>query len=231
MADPVTGIAATILSGIGVGLHGAGALSAAGSAERARGLHRRTGLSQARALETAAERTGRDAQYIRRDLVGQVMGDTQERVGDFRSQGQRVLGAQSLDYVRGGVRVSGSALRRLQGTGRAIERGAGEILQQGDRQADQLRRTASDLDRRQEDLQHRAELTREFAFEGQPPGGLTATLPHLAGAAGAGLEFATRLGNLRLPGADQTPQIGLGDYTNRAPLRPQYNTPRATLQI
>ena len=135
MADPVTlGIATTVLSGIGLGIQGAQAVGAAQQADQRRALHRRTGMAEAEALDRAGASARADANYIRNTLVGEVLGDTQERVGDFRSEGARVLGGQSLDYVRGGVRVSGSALRRLGQTRGSIDTGVSEIYQAGDRQ-------------------------------------------------------------------------------------------------
>ena len=235
MADPITAtaaIGATILSGIQTGINAVGAAAAGSEAERARRLHTSTGLRQARALETQAGRTDADAAFIRNTLIGEVLDDTEERVGDFEGRGAQVLGGQSLDYIRGGVRVSGSARRRLQQTRGDIDTGVGELRQTGDRTIRQLRRQADRYGQDASDLRERADLTRTFATEGAPTPGWIAALPHVGAAVGSGFDFATRLANL-VPGQPDRRRRSrrAGTSSQRAPLRPDYNTTRATLQI
>ena len=219
--DPLTaGTAAVVLGGINTVLSGAQAVSAYGAAEQQRSLHRQTGFEQARMLDRAAGEARRDAGHIRGPLASQLQGDITEQLRDWRGQGGQVVGEQSLSYLRGGVRISGSALNRLQHTQRRVDQGAEEIVQSGSRQQSQLRQRAVDLDRQAEDIEGRAGLARLSAARGGPPSGLAAALPHIGGALQGAFATASGIGNLQ-----QRPQQQHMPVRGRAPIRrPDFNT-------
>ena len=172
----------------GLVLQGVGLFSSISENESRNRRLRELGSLQADA-ERAAGQFAASNYLDEADRVRRLAQQTRVQGGEFVAEGLRTRSEQSLAFIRSGVRLSGSALRRLNQTTSRIRRGADRIATYaGDQDlvADRLEQSAesateiADIRARQARLNARAgqRSTGAIALEGVA--GIAGTVGHIA---------------------------------------------------
>ena len=221
--DPISASAAIA----GLVLQGIGLFSGLSENERRNRRLRELGNLQADAEREAGRIASRN--YLEEaDRVRRLADQTRLQGSEFVSQGLQTRSQQSLAFIRSGVRLSGSALDRLNQTTERIERGAGRIADYAggqDLAADRLERASEDAKTiaetraRQAVLGARAGQASSFAIGLEGAAGIAQSAAHIA--SNWGTWFPQQ--QVAAPAAAAAPPASSGGYLswarNRRPLQ------------